>query len=565
MNNFKKRIGDMLVEVGQITQYQLDEALRKQKVNGKRLGEILIEDNLITEDDMLSLLEVQLGIKRVFMESVNAEEKAYTAIPESLAKKYTLIPIDIVDDKIVVVMQDPLNLFAIDDVRIASGYEVETLISSKEEIEKAIAKYYAGQGVQKAAEELKQETITKDKKEGKNEKNSQEMDEIKNAPVVKLVDTIIANATRARASDIHIEPFEKYLKVRYRIDGELQEVLKTPKETSSALITRIKILANLNIAEKRVPQDGRILTAVDGNAIDLRVSILPTIHGEKVVIRILKRDNFLMGKEQLGLIDTEMNKLNNIIQSPHGIILVTGPTGSGKSTTLYTILSDLNKDNKNIITVEDPVEYVLEGINQVNVNTKAGLTFASGLRSILRQDPDIIMIGEIRDGETAEIAVRAAITGHLVLSTIHTNDAPSTVTRLVDMGIEPYLVATSVSGIIAQRLVRKICPYCKTAYDASEHEKEILGVGKDATLKLYKGVGCINCNDTGYRGRMGVYELMEIDRDVREYIMRNKSADEINELCIKKGMYTLSNYCSGLVLKGETTIEELIKISFLKE
>lgn len=567
MKEIKKKIGDMLVEMGQITQAQLNEALRRQKVSGKRLGEILIEDGLITEDDILSLLEIQLGIKRIYLEEVNAEEKAYSSIPENLARKYTLIPIDIVDEKIHVVMSDPLNIFAIDDVRIASGYEVEPFISSKEEIEKAIAKYYAGQGVQKAAEELQQEHLSKDKKENEKEKEkeSKEFDEIKNAPVVKLVDTIIANAARARASDIHIEPFESHLKVRYRIDGELQEVLKAPKETAPAMITRIKILANLNIAEKRIPQDGRILTVVDGNSIDLRVSVLPTIHGEKIVIRILKRDSFLLGKEQLGLDDDDMEKLNRIIKSPHGIILVTGPTGSGKSTTLYTILSDLNSPDKNIVTVEDPVEYMLEGINQVNVNVKAGLTFAAGLRSILRQDPDIIMIGEIRDSETAEIAVRAAITGHLVLSTIHTNDAPSTVTRLVDMGIEPYLVSTSLSGVVAQRLVRKICPYCKMEYEASEHEKHILGFEKGAKLKLYKGQGCVNCNNSGYRGRMGVFEIMEIDREIREKIINSKDVDQIGEAARLNGMKTLQDYCRNLVIRGETTVDELVKTAFLKD
>lgn len=567
MKEMKKRIGDMLVEMGQITQSQLNEALRRQKISGKRLGEILIDDGLINEDDMISLLEIQLDIKRIYLEEVNAEEKAYSLIPESLARKYSLIPIDIVDNKILVVMNDPLNIFAIDDVKIASGYEVEPSISSKEEIDKAIAKYYAGQGVQKAAEELQQEHLSKDKKENEKEKEKEmkALDEIKNAPVVKLVDTIIANAVRARASDIHIEPFETHLRVRYRVDGELQEVLKAPKETAPALITRIKILANLNIAEKRIPQDGRILTAVDENSIDLRVSVLPTIHGEKTVIRILKRDSFLVGKEQLGLEKDDMEKLDRIIKSPHGIILVTGPTGSGKSTTLYTILSDLNSPDKNIVTVEDPVEYMLEGINQVNVNVKAGLTFAAGLRSILRQDPDIIMIGEIRDGETAEIAVRAAITGHLVLSTIHTNDAPSTVTRLVDMGIEPYLVSTSLSGVVAQRLVRKICPYCKIEYEASEHEKHILGIEKGANLKLFKGQGCVNCNNSGYRGRMGVFEIMEIDRDIREKIINSNDVDQINEAAKINGMKTLQDYCRNLVNRGDTTIDELIKIAFLKD
>ncbi len=332
-----------------------------------------------------------------------------------------------------------------------------------------------------------------------------------------------------------------------------------------ALITRIKILANLNIAEKRIPQDGRIITKSEGNIVDLRVSVLPTVYGEKVVIRVLKKDNFLVSKEQLGLSQDEQNKLNEIIQSPHGVILVTGPTGSGKSTTLYSVLSDLNKTNRNIITIEDPVEYTMEGVNQVNVNIKAGLTFASGLRSILRQDPDIIMVGEIRDNETAEIAIRAAITGHLVLSTIHTNSAPATVSRLIDMEIEPYLVATSLSGIISQRLIKRICPKCKESYEARDYEKKLLGISTEDNLTLYRGTGCKNCNNTGYKGRVGVYEIMEVDREVREAIIREATSDELKDICMRKGMKSLKASGIRLVLDGTTAIEELIKIAYLRE
>ena len=373
------------------------------------------------------------------------------------------------------------------------------------------------------------------------------------------------NAIKARASDVHIEPYEEYVRVRYRIDGELHEVLKSPKETLAALVTRIKILGNMNIAEKRVPQDGRILLNLEEGDFDLRVSILPTVYGEKVVIRVLDRQNFLKTKAQLGLSKEDLEKLDRIVKSPYGIILVTGPTGSGKSTTLYTILNELNTENTNIITVEDPVEYLIQGINQVNVNAKAGLTFASGLRSILRQDPDIIMVGEIRDGETAEIAISSAITGHLVLSTIHTNDAASAVVRLGDMGIEKYLVATSVSGIISQRLVRKVCKYCRTAFEAGNYEKDILGVEMDKPLKLYSGKGCTQCNNSGYAGRIGVYEIMEISREHRAAITQGNSIDEIKDLSIKNGMRTLRASCEDLVYRGETTIEELVKIAFLKD
>lgn len=558
----RKRLGDMLVELGTITQKQLEEELKKQRVTGKRLGELFIEDKLITENEMLSLLEVQLGIPRVYLDMLSADDEAVKLIPQSLAIRYNLIPISVEENKINVVMSDPLNIFALDDVKIASGYEVEPLLATEAEIKRAIDKYYSSQVVRRAADELSKEKFKKLEEENKVQNK---FDDVKSAPVVKLVDTIIDNAVKARSSDIHIEPFEDYVKIRYRIDGELQEVLRTPKDTMGALITRIKILANLNIAEKRVPQDGRIISKADGKSVDLRISVLPTVHGEKIVIRILSRDNFLVEKKELGFTKEEMKTLDEIIKSPHGIILVTGPTGSGKSTTLYTILNALNKPNRNIITVEDPVEYSMEGINQVNVNIKAGLTFAAGLRSILRQDPDIIMIGEIRDNETSEIAIRAAITGHLVLSTIHTNDASSTVYRLIDMGIEPYLVASSIRGIISQRLVKKICPRCKEEYEASDYEKELLNISREEALTLYKGRGCKHCNGTGYKGRIGAFEIIIMNREKRDAVIMGSSVDEFRELCIKQGMRTLTKSCERLVCDGITTLEELVKVAYLKE
>jgi len=557
----RRRLGDLLVDAGKISQAQLESALEKQKTTGKRLGNVLMEEGLLTEDDLLAVIEIQQGIPRIYLEYLTIEEEVVRAIPQSLAYKYNLIPISIDGDKINVVMSDPMNIFAHDDVRIATGLEVSPLIATSEEIKTALSKYYAAENVNKAADELSRERQS----ELKSEEERLSDEEVRNAPVVKLIDSIIDNAVKARASDIHVEPFESHVKIRYRVDGELIEVLKSPIETLGALTTRIKILANLNIAEKRVPQDGRILTITDGKAIDLRVSVLPTVHGEKVVIRILKRDGFLVGKQQLGMCPEDLAKLDKIVASPYGIILVTGPTGSGKSTTLYTVLSELNTPDKNIITVEDPVEYMIEGINQVNVNVKAGLTFAGGLRSILRQDPDIVMIGEIRDSETAEIAVRAAITGHLVLSTIHTNDAASTVLRLVDMGLEPYLISTSISGVIAQRLVRRVCPQCAEEYYASDYEKKVLEVNPFEDVILKRGAGCQHCNNTGYRGRTGVHEVMEINRDIREAVIKGVTADDLKDLCVKNGMRTLRMSCADLVLKGITTIDELIKIAYLKE
>jgi type IV pilus assembly protein PilB len=558
----KKRLGDFLVEAGKLTVEQLEYVLKKQKSTGKRLGEILVEENIVTENDILYILEIQLGIKRVNFEEIEVDTEAVKAISANLANKHNIIPISIKNNRIQIVMSDPLNIIAIDDVRIATGYKVEIYMAANREVKEAIRKYYSSQYVKKAADELSKEQFS-NKVETKEEESAAE--DVKNSPVVRLVDNIIENAVRGRASDIHIEPFEKYVRVRYRVDGDLHEVLRTPADTLGALITRIKILSDLNIAEKRLPQDGRIMTVIDNKEVDLRVSILPKVNGEKVVIRILSRDSFLVKKESLGINAGELKKLESFISNPHGIILVTGPTGSGKSTTLYTMLSELNTEDKNIITVEDPVEFLMEGINQVSVNAKIGLTFAAGLRSILRQDPDIIMIGEIRDGETAEIAIRSAITGHLVLSTLHTNDAPSSMLRLADMGVEPYLVATSVVGIIAQRLVRKVCPSCAEEYEATPYEKGILGISAYMKVKVKRAKGCNACGNTGYKGRVGIYEIMEVTREHRELIMRGCSTDELRDLSIKNGMNTLRMACTDHVLKGITTVDELMRIAHLKE
>lgn len=560
----KRRLGDLLVQSGKISMLQLQDALRRQRTLGKKLGELLIDDGLVTAEEIIEVLEKQTGIERINLDTIILDKKAIKVVPESMCLKHDLIPFGFNENKIKVAMWDPLNIFAIDDVSIASGFEVETYIALKGEIKKYIERYYSDQQVLKAAEELSKEKQGEGR--GQNQlSEDEEFDDIKNAPVVKMVDYLLKNAIEARASDIHIEPYEKYIRIRYRIDGQLVQISTLGIDSLAALVTRIKILANLNIAEKRVPQDGRIITKAGDKEVDLRVSILPTVSGEKVVIRILNRDSYQIGLERLGMDEEEFKQLNNIINNPHGIILVTGPTGSGKSTTLYTLLNELNSENKNIITVEDPVEYMLEGINQVNVNTKAGLTFASGLRSILRQDPDIVMIGEIRDNETAQIAIRAAITGHLVLSTLHTNDAPSSVTRLIDMDIQPYLVATSVVGVIAQRLVRKVCPKCQISYNATAAEKQILGIHEHEELILSKGEGCAYCNNSGYSGRTGVYEIMEVTREHKELMMNDRSSDALKDLSLKKGMKTLGMACRDLVLKGTTTVDELVKIAYLNE
>ena len=557
----KRKLGDLLVTSGKLSSINLDAVLKKQKLSGKRIGELLIEDKILSEDDILDVLELQLEFPRINFDQVIVDKDAVSLIPQSLAIKYNLIPIGFDKGKISIVISDPLNIFAIDDVKIATGFDVDINLASKEEINNAISKYYSNPFVQKAAEELTKQKVN----ETLDSDREAAVEEIKNAPAVRMVDSIIKNAISDRASDIHIEPFENYVKIRYRIDGQLVEVLRSPKETHASIISRIKILSNLNIAEKRIPQDGRIFMKVDGAEVDLRVSVLPTVNGEKAVIRILDRKNFLISKDKLGIDEDDLKRMNKIIKSPYGIILVTGPTGSGKSTTLYAILNDFNTVDRNIITVEDPVEYTMDGINQVNVNPRAGLSFASGLRAILRQDPDIIMIGEIRDNETAEIATRAAITGHLVLSTIHTNDSASAVVRLIDMGIEPYLINTAVAGVIAQRLVRKICPNCKEEYEVSEYEKGLLGVSNDQELKLYKGKGCPKCGKSGYHGRIGVYEIMEITKAHRELILQGGSTDKLKKLNEKLGMRTLNAACRELVKAGTTTIDEFLRIALIDE
>lgn len=555
----KKRLGDILLMAEKITPSQLQSALKTQKILGKKLGEVLIESGIVSEEDIIDAIVAQTGIKKIDLNNIQFDKKAIKIVPQNLCNKYNLIAFGFEEDKILVAMSDPLNIFAIDDISISTGLEVKTFIAPKKDIDKFVKINYSSEGVNKAAEELSKESL-----EAKNiAVDVEEVDDVKNAPVVKMIEYLFRNSVEMRASDIHIEPFEKEIRIRYRIDGELTTINTLGIESLVPLITRIKILANLDIAEKRIPQDGRIITKVGNTEVDLRVSILPTVNGEKVVIRILNRSSYKVGKDRLGLSEENLRKLNNIISNPHGIVLVTGPTGSGKSTTLYTILSELNSSNVNIVTVEDPVEYTLDGINQVNVNAKAGLTFASGLRSILRQDPDIVMIGEIRDEETAQIAIKAAITGHLVLSTLHTNDAPSSVTRLVDMGVEPYLVATSVVGIIAQRLVRKICPHCKEEYEASEYERKILTGAYDKNLKLYRGKGCGHCNGSGYIGRTGVYEIMEVTREHRDTINKTRDSNVLKDISIKHGMTTLEEECKKLVLNGTTTIQELATITLL--
>lgn len=550
-------LGQILLEMNVITQQQLDEALRRQKQNGsKKLGEILIEMGAITEKDLMKALEARFRIPYVEIGTTNIDPKVPILISEELAKKYTVIPISQSDKTLTVATSDPMNFYAIDDLRLATNMEIKVVLSTPTEIKNAIGRFYSQKQAQEAAEDLNREfkidTLTGD--------FSEIDDRVDNAPVVRLVNSIIEQSIKLGASDIHIEPMEKVTRVRVRVDGVLQNMMTIAKGAHNAVITRLKIMSGMNIAERRLPQDGRIEMVVDGKPVDMRLSLLPTVTGEKMVIRVLGGMGTLFTKNQLGLNARNVELFDRIIKSPNGIILVSGPTGSGKTTTLYAVIGEFNKTGVNIITVEDPVEYRISGINQVQVNNKAGLTFASGLRSILRQDPDIIMIGEIRDSETAQIAVRAAITGHLVLSTIHTNDAPSTVARLVDMGIEPYLVSSSVVGVVAQRLVRNICPRCKESYEPTASEAELLGLKPGE--KVWRGKGCTFCGNTGYKGRTAIHEIMVVDKHVRELISKRASTDELRDYSIKCGMQTLSESCAELVRAGMTTIEEMVKITY---
>lgn len=558
--NEKRRIGELLLEAGIITRQQLEEALQIQKKTGKKIGEVLIEKGYVTEDEILEVLEFQLGIPHVKLEQYNIDPEVMNLVSESIARRHTLLPIQLKDDKLIVAMADPLNIFAIEDVSIYSGKNVQPVIAKSSDIKRAIEKYYGKQEALKAVEELKKETAQKRPQFNRMQISSEDEAE---GPVVKLVNSIFEQAITSRASDIHIEPFENEIRVRFRIDGVLYDTFELEINSLSSLVARIKVIGNMDIAEKRIPQDGRTTFIFADKIYDMRISSLPTVYGEKIVIRIADKSAFVKSKMELGFTEDDLEKYNKIISAPHGIILVCGPTGSGKTTTLYTILNELNTGTKNIITVEDPVESTIFGVNQVEVNPKAGLTFAAALRSILRQDPDIIMIGEIRDKETADMAVRAAITGHLVLSTIHTNDAPSAVTRLSDMGVENFLISSSLVGVISQRLIRKVCPYCKEEYKPTEDELKTLDIEEQDDVKLYKGKGCPVCNNKGYYGRSGIYEIMIVTNELKRMIVKKDvSSDEIKAVATKDGMKTLKEACRERVLNGITTVEEFLRVTY---
>lgn len=555
----KIRLGDLLVESGLITPEQLSEALVKQKKKNMKLGETLVDEGIITENDIANALSRQLNLEIVDLQNISIDSAVAKLVPVNLLKKYTMFPYAYAENNknvLMVAMENPLDTYAQEDISIVTNYQVQPVVATTRSIMLAIDKYHGQEEVKTA---LKQ--YAKEKKLDITDEDDQEQEDVSGSPIVKLVKEMIDLAVRQRASDIHIEPMEEYIRVRFRIDGVLHNKAKYNVAVLSAIIARIKIIGGMDISEKRKPQDGRITQVVDHVEYDIRVSILPTVFGEKVVMRLTAKMALSREKSQLGLKPYELKQFDSIISRPHGILLVTGPTGSGKSTTLYTALSELNVEDVNIITVEDPVEANIDGINQVQVNPKAELTFASALRSILRQDPDIIMIGEIRDQETAAIAVQASITGHLVVSTLHTNSASSTITRLEDMGIESYLIADSVIGVIAQRLVRRLCPDCKEPVEATTEEKEFMGIPEDKPVTIYKPCGCAKCDNSGYKGRIGVYEIMTMSPELKTIISKRQGVDMIKKKAMEEGMRTLRMSGSEYVLDGTTSFAELMKIS----
>ncbi|MCI9315176.1 MAG: Flp pilus assembly complex ATPase component TadA [Lachnospiraceae bacterium] len=559
-NRKKIRLGDVLVERGVITQEQLEQGLQLQKGSGRKLGETLIDEGFTTEEAIGRALSNQLGYDMIDLQNVAIPEDVLGLVPGNVLERYKVLPFEYASDNMNVIrvaMADPMDMAAMDDIAIITNLQVEPVISTTRSIMLALDKYFGNVEVNSALEEY-----TREKESQMAEQEDMYSEDVNNSPIVQLVKTMIEQAVRQRASDIHIEPMERQVRIRYRIDGALYEKVTYSIRLLPAMVARIKIIGGMDIAEKRKPQDGRITQVVDRQEFDIRVSVLPTVYGEKVVMRLTSKNALTREKSQLGFKPRELKKFDHILQNPHGILLVTGPTGSGKSTTLYTALSELNREDVNIITVEDPVEANIDGINQVQVNNKAELTFASALRSILRQDPDIIMIGEIRDQETASIAVQASITGHLVVSTLHTNSAAGTITRLMDMGIEPYLIADSTVGVIAQRLVRRLCPECKRAKKPDAEEREMLALAPDADVTIYEPCGCSKCDGTGFKGRIGVYEIMEISQGLKSIISKNGDAEAIKEKALEEGMSTLRMCATEYVLEGITSVNEMMKVSF---
>lgn len=550
------RLGDLLVNSGVITNDQLKKALAMQKDSGKRLGTVLIENKIITEAQLIETLKMQLGIEYLDLNTITITSEMAKVLPKNIAKKHMVVPVRVVRNELYLAMTDPLNFIALEEVAAATHKKVIPLMANSAALERAVANLYSNEGAARAIEEMRKDNYVTDLDQPIDTVAYVD-DDTNSAPTIRLVNSIIDRAVTENASDIHLEPREAELVVRMRIDGILHIVLNVPKELQSSVISRFKVMANMDISQRRIPQDGRSNVRIRGQEIDLRVSTLPTIYGEKVVLRLLRKNQTMLSMEGIGLRGHNLEVFEKVIaNNAEGVVLIVGPTGSGKSSTMYTIIRNLNKEEVNLVTLEDPVEYNIDGINQVQINEKAGLTFANTLRSILRQDPDIIGVGEIRDAETADIALRAALTGHLVISTIHTNDAKSSVDRLLGMGVEPYLVADSVKGIVSQRLVRRICPNCRKSYKPDQNEIRMMKLPADKEYKFYKGSGCAECFYSGYRGRIGVFEILTFNSEMRHAVAENNMR-LLEEELEKSDFQPIIMNCQELVLDGTTSVAEI--------
>ena len=563
VKSLKGRITDLIIKKGLLSKEQLKEALRIQKQKGGALSDILVSKGWIKQEELMGIMGKELNIPPINLSHFKITPEVVKLVPERLARHYSLIPISKLGKRLVVAMADPLNIFAADDIKALTGYEIDPVITTAKDIKESIEKYYQEEDSKEIEEIVKEADASQDLEFVETE----EVDigevtaESKAPPVVKMVNLILQEALGKRASDIHIEPSAREVRVRYRIDGNLQKALTIPKKSQNALIARLKIMSGMDITESRIPQDGRFRIKLGDREVDFRVSVLPITYGGKVVMRALDKSSLSIGLEKLGFLPESLEAFKKGISKPYGMILVTGPTGSGKSTTLYSILNQLNTPDKNIITIEDPVEYRVEGITQVQVKPEIGLSFANGLKSLLRQSPDVIMVGEIRDFETADTAVKSALTGQLILSTLHTNDAPSAVTRLIDMGVEPFLVASSLLVATAQRLCRKICPYCKEEHKIPKEVLERVGIKTEKGQVFYKGKGCARCSKTGYYGRLGTMEVFSVDQRLREMIVARVSTDELRDYAKEKGMKTLWENAVSKFLAGETTLEEVLRVT----
>lgn len=558
-----KRLGEMLIDVHMLTEEQLTEALRMQRGSGKRLGTVLIEQGFITEGQLIDALKMQLGIEFIDLTKVDIDPAMVDILPKNIAKQHGIIPVRVENDIMYLAMEDPLNFMAIEAVRIITRRKVIPMIATSAGIHRAFNVLYENEGAVRAIAQMRQETnYVEEERNTTNELNS---DETETAPIVRLVNSIIERAIVEKASDIHIEPQETIMNIRMRIDGKLNNILTIPKDLQQSVISRFKVIGNMDIAERRIPQDGRAAMRLDNKDVDLRLSTLPTIFGEKIVIRILLKSEELLTRKGIGLSEENNKRFDRLLKYNSGVILIVGPTGSGKSSTMYTLIRELVSESTNLIMLEDPVEYQIQGATQVQINEKTGMTFANALRAVLRQDPDIIGVGEIRDGETAEIAMRAAMTGHLVISTIHTEDAISAIDRLLDMGVEPFLIAGGIRGIISQRLVRKICPHCKTVDVLTREDKEMVGIPLDDTTTFYTGSGCHMCFDSGYRGRTGVFEFLTMNQRLKDCITDQKPRTELRKAIAQSGFVSMIESGVELAKQGVTSISELLRTISIME